>query len=266
MQATERLLVVDDEEIIRIRRGRCTQESRIRRLQTATCAEHALRLCETSVFDLALIDLKMPGTMDGLGLLGELRRRWPKIILIVMTGYGTMESAIAALRQGAHDYLAKPASVAQIVESVRSGLAKRHRRDAPAAVDRGPGRHAAPAQAGRGGNAARAGPDAIRVDDRPPHARGTARRCPTGADRLPRFDLLDYLAQHSSRVVMASELAKAILGYDPGRSGRAPDRARAHSAAAPKTGRRPDPPAIYPKCAGAGIPVRGVKDKSKGKR
>ncbi len=212
MVPTERLLVVDDEEIIRIVFSDALQASGYQ-VETAASAEEALRVCEANPCDLALVDLKMPGTMDGLGLLAELRRRWPKIVIVVMTGYGTLESAIAALRQGAHDYLAKPVSIAQIVESVQSGLAKRHeesrrqqliadledtlvklKRDVePPAAEHAPRTYD------------------LTIDR---HARAVRRGDEPVVLTATEFDLLDYMACHADRVVMASELAKEILGYE----------------------------------------------------
>jgi DNA-binding response OmpR family regulator len=74
--------------------------------------------------DLALIDLNMP-VMSGLELIRIVRERWPRTVIMILTGYGTLESAIAALRNGAHDYLLKPSTPEQIKASIRKGLDKR---------------------------------------------------------------------------------------------------------------------------------------------
>jgi len=57
--------------------------------------------------DVAVVDLKMPG-LDGLGVISELRRRDPEVIVIVMTAYGTVNTAVEAMKRGAHDYITKP--------------------------------------------------------------------------------------------------------------------------------------------------------------
>ena len=120
----EWILVVDDEMAIRtvIADGLQAQGYQV---QMAADAMEALRACEQTEPDLALVDLKMPCSLDGLGLLAEIHRHWPQMVVILLTGYGSLDSAIAALRQGAHDYLTKPVSIAEIIESVKSGLAKR---------------------------------------------------------------------------------------------------------------------------------------------
>ena len=69
----------------------------------------ALDRLSQGTWDVALVDLRMPG-MDGLALMRELRSRDPNIEVIVMTAHGTVQTAVAAMRQGAFDYLTKPFS------------------------------------------------------------------------------------------------------------------------------------------------------------
>ncbi len=90
---------------------------------TAGSGEEALNVMRGTSFDLALLDLKMAG-MDGLSLMKEIRRRSPFTGIIMLTGYATLESAIGALRQGAHDYLLKPCEPDLLKDSIREGLKK----------------------------------------------------------------------------------------------------------------------------------------------
>jgi DNA-binding response OmpR family regulator len=69
-------------------------------------------------------DLLLPG-MDGVHLLREVQRRWPDTVLLVLTAYPTLDTAVAALRAGAHDYLNKPCPPSQIRRAVEDGLDKR---------------------------------------------------------------------------------------------------------------------------------------------
>ncbi len=123
MEKQARILVVDDEpsvcvalKAVLVREGY--------EVLTAHSGAEALQIIARTPVDLALLDLNMPG-MDGLQLMSEIRHRWPETVLIILTGYGTLESALGALRYGAHDYLLKPSSPADIKASVRQGLGKR---------------------------------------------------------------------------------------------------------------------------------------------
>jgi DNA-binding response OmpR family regulator len=118
-----KILVVDDEETTR------RSLADILRLEganvkTAAGGEAAVEAFQQETFDLILLDLKMPG-MGGLDVLRIANKFVPDTQVILLTAHGSLESAIAALRLGAHDYLLKPASPTQIIRSVTSGLARR---------------------------------------------------------------------------------------------------------------------------------------------
>lgn len=119
-----RIIVVDDEATARI------SLAEILRLEgyeiaTAASGEEALSLlAKSDPFDLMVLDLKMPG-MDGLQVTRVAHEQYPGMGIILLTAFGTLETAIQAIRQGAHDYLLKPSSVPEILESVRKGLVKR---------------------------------------------------------------------------------------------------------------------------------------------
>ncbi len=122
---TPRILVVDDEATTRI------SLAELLRLEgydvsIAASGEDALEVMDRNPpFDLMVLDIKMPG-MDGLQLTEAVQRRSPDTVIILLTAFGTLETAIQALRRGAHDYLLKPCPVSQILESVRKGLSKRY--------------------------------------------------------------------------------------------------------------------------------------------
>ena len=100
------LLVVDDDPQLR-----ATLLSRFARqgfqVQAAGSGEEALRLAERRNFDVAIVDVMMPG-MSGLELLRRLKEEHPECEVIVLTGQGTIESAVEAMKGGAFDYLQKP--------------------------------------------------------------------------------------------------------------------------------------------------------------
>ena len=77
------------------------------RAEGAQSASEALEKLEQAAFDVLLTDLVMPG-MDGVALLEWARTRFPELVMVLMTGAGTVESAVRALKGGAADYVAKP--------------------------------------------------------------------------------------------------------------------------------------------------------------
>jgi len=117
-------MVVDDEAVARIS---LAEILRLEGYQVATAAsgEEALSLSDKSgPFDLMLLDLKMSG-MDGLEVTEAMQTRSPGTVIVLLTAFGTLETAIQAIKCGAHDYLLKPCPIPEILESVRDGLMKR---------------------------------------------------------------------------------------------------------------------------------------------
>lgn len=103
---TGRILVVDDE--INIRGALVTLlEKKRYQVRGAGTGEEALEQLETAAADLVLTDLKMPG-MGGMEFLRRLKQKWPDTEVLVMTAYGSIDTAIEAMRCGAYDYLTKP--------------------------------------------------------------------------------------------------------------------------------------------------------------
>lgn len=118
-----RILVVDDEANIRA----SLQEILTRdghHVVAAESGEDAVALLDAQEFDLALIDLKLTG-IGGIEVLTALRRRSPRTVAIVLTAHASLETAVEALRQGAHDYLFKPCKPTELRESIRRGLLAR---------------------------------------------------------------------------------------------------------------------------------------------
>jgi DNA-binding NtrC family response regulator len=103
---TGRILVVDDE--INIRGALVTLlEKKGYQVRGAGTGEDALEQLETATADLVLTDLKMPG-MGGMEFLRRLKQKWPDTGVLVMTAYGSIDTAVEAMRCGAYDYLTKP--------------------------------------------------------------------------------------------------------------------------------------------------------------
>ncbi len=101
-----RILVVEDEEIIRMM-FRQSFESWGYQVDCAENGKEALEKCQKEEFHIVVTDLNMP-VMDGMELLKKIKSRWPYIEVIVITGFATIESAIEAMKLGAHDFILKP--------------------------------------------------------------------------------------------------------------------------------------------------------------
>jgi two-component system, NtrC family, response regulator AlgB len=115
------LLVVDDERNIRVRLAGFF-ESCGHSVQTAETGKQALDLLSGGgPVDLVLTDYKL-AELNGLELLQQIKRQAPETPVILMTAYGTIENAVAAMKAGAYDYLAKPFSLEQIQHVVERAL------------------------------------------------------------------------------------------------------------------------------------------------
>jgi signal transduction histidine kinase len=119
-----RLLVVDDEESVALTVSEVLRQEGFK-VDTSSSGDEAVARLDKGEYDLVLTDLHMEGG-DGLSVLAEIRRRAPLTISIVLTGFASVESAIAALRQGAYDYLVKPCIIDDLKYTVRRGV--EHRR------------------------------------------------------------------------------------------------------------------------------------------
>jgi putative nucleotidyltransferase with HDIG domain len=118
-----RVLVVDDEKFIRdIIADFLGMEGYI--VRTAEDGSSAVTELERARYDMVISDLKMP-RMGGLDLLKEVSKAHPDTLTVIMTGFGTVETAIDAMKRGAYDYILKPFKVEEVVHIVQRGLEKR---------------------------------------------------------------------------------------------------------------------------------------------
>src|ERR1035438_6235191 len=106
------LLIVDDERSIR-EACREVAQSLGYTAYVADSAEPAYRYLDTQAFDAVLLDLRLPGA-GGLDALRRIKERRPEAIVIVVTGYGTIQSAVQAMKNGAYDYVTKPFSLDEL--------------------------------------------------------------------------------------------------------------------------------------------------------
>lgn len=106
------LIIVDDERAIR---DVCKEVAQTLGFNTfvADSAEHAYRMLDPQGIDVVLLDLKLPGA-GGLEALHQIKARRPDAVVIVVTGYGTVHSAVQAMKNGAYDYVTKPFSMDEL--------------------------------------------------------------------------------------------------------------------------------------------------------
>ncbi len=229
------VLVVDDEGANRYSVSKTLQRVGYA-VSEAANGEEALEELEQQEFDVILTDIRMPG-IDGVELLRRVKEQSPDAIVILMTGYASLGTAVEAIRLGAHDYLIKPSSSQDIRQSVGRGverarnlqrrrrlldtikndvfeLTRADREAATVAFDPSPpGDLSEQAYTGSvpepssnssmqlGPLTVHTGRYQISVEDRP-------------IDLTPtEFDLLLYLAAHRGRVVPCNELVREVRGY-----------------------------------------------------
>jgi len=228
------VLVVDDEAAIRYSVSKTLQRVGYH-VREAASGEDALDVMRAQNFDVVLTDVRMPPGLDGVELVRRIKDTDPDMVVILMTAYPSLGTAVEALRLGAHDYLIKPSSSQDIRQSVARGIErarnlKRRRmlldtiRNNVQELSRSPEeftlfdrrdevteeRSSFTEMVGEPAisNIMHLGPLTIypgryqiAVDDRP-------------IDLTPtEFDLLLYLAAHRGRVVSCHELVREVRGY-----------------------------------------------------
>ena len=115
-----KILIVDDETVVRDSLNRLFADEGFE-TRAAASGREALERLGPGEFDLALIDIRMPG-MDGMELQERLHQADPELMVVVMTGYATVETAVQALKKGAWDYIVKPIDPDELVHLVSKAL------------------------------------------------------------------------------------------------------------------------------------------------
>lgn len=122
-ERTRKILIVDDELVVRDSLGKwfTTEGYTVR---TVDSAREALSSFQPGAWDVALIDIKMPG-MDGIELQQRLHEIDPELIVIIMTGYSSVQTAVQALKQGAYDYITKPFDPDELSHTIQNAIGHR---------------------------------------------------------------------------------------------------------------------------------------------
>jgi two-component system, OmpR family, response regulator VicR len=204
------ILVVDDEETIRMALADAL-ESQSYVVMQAGSADEALKLVDERDFDVALVDLRMPGELDGMDLMDALRNQDVPTDVIILTAYGTLDTSLESMRQGVFDYLLKPVATQKVIDTVERCLVRRRSQQQRKrmigeiedligklkAFDALPGEQPVKSAS-------------LTVDFQ---KRLVVREGQHVSLTPTEFDLLAYLAMHANRVISARELVEGVHGY-----------------------------------------------------
>ena len=120
-----KLMLVDDEERFLSTTQKVLEKKGVRVL-TAASGTEALEKLKKTLIHVVILDVKMPG-MDGNDVLKEIKRQFPMVEVIMLTGHATVESAVDGLKSGATDYLTKPADIEELILKAKEAFEKRQR-------------------------------------------------------------------------------------------------------------------------------------------
>lgn len=193
VETKKSVLVVDDEEALRYSLRQILELGGYE-VHEASSGEEALAILRERRFSVVLLDLMLGGRVDGLHVLDAVRWRWPDMAAVILTAHGSLDSAVAAIRQGVDGYLLKPVEASELRRTIDEALQKCHALAEPSGLEPEPSlRH--------GPFALDLGRHVITMDDRPLEL--------TAGE----FALLAYLVQHGGRTISARELVQQVSGY-----------------------------------------------------
>ncbi len=159
-------------------------------VQTVSDGVEALGSLRETRFDLVVLDLMLGGRVDGLRILEAIRWRWPNTAVIILTGHGSMASALEAIREGVDGYLLKPVAPAELRQAAEDALARR-------AVLR--------SEPLEGSRVLKRGPFSVDPDRHTIHVDGER------LDLTPQeFRLLTFFLENAGRVIPPTELAEVV--------------------------------------------------------
>lgn len=118
-----KILIVDDDPIV-LDSCKRVFEAEGFEVSLVPSADKALTAMENNAFDILLIDVKMP-ERDGMSLMRAVKKEWPTIPIVVMSGYPTQETIAEGLHVGAEEFIAKPFTPDELLNIVRQVLKKR---------------------------------------------------------------------------------------------------------------------------------------------
>jgi DNA-binding response OmpR family regulator len=187
-------LIVDDDEGIRY----FLQEvlsGEGHTVVTASSGEEALEKLRDARYHLAFLDLNLGGRIDGIRVLEAISWRWPQMATVILTGHGTLESAMSAIREGVGAYLLKPVKAAQVRQVAAEVLLKRKERYPD------PEAQASSSHLERGVFAVNLDTSEVKKDDQ----KLELNTC--------EYKLLVHLMENDERPVDVQELVQVVRGY-----------------------------------------------------
>lgn len=191
-----RTLIVDDEQRIRFFLTE-TLEREGHIVTAASSGDEALEHLKDTEFDLAILDLKLGGPIDGQRLLEAIRWRWPTTVVIMLTAHGSLQSAVEAIQEGVDGYLLKPVRPAEVRQAVNDALYRRKKLQETE-------------QRQRGGHHLQRGPFSVDLERHQATFEGQP------LDLSPRdFTLLVHLMQNAPQVIGPQELVRVVRNYEP---------------------------------------------------
>jgi DNA-binding NtrC family response regulator len=121
------ILLVDDEVVFTNNMSKLLTK-RGYRVTAVNSGEAALRALQEHSFDVMVLDLKMPG-MDGIATMHEMRKLEPSTEVLILTGHGSIDTALEAIQLGAYDYVTKPCEIADLVSKIEAAFERKMIRD-----------------------------------------------------------------------------------------------------------------------------------------
>jgi DNA-binding NtrC family response regulator len=122
-----KVLIVDDEKDF-VEMFSLRLEAQGERVSTAYSGTDALKLLEHTAIDVVVLDIRMPG-MDGIDTLKEIKKLYPNVEVILLTGHGSTETAVEGMKLGAFDYLMKPADFEDIRTKLENARKRKDEQD-----------------------------------------------------------------------------------------------------------------------------------------
>ena len=203
------VLVVDDEEAIRFFASYGLTKAGWKVHEVAS-GEAAINWLQNNTCDVILLDLHMAG-LSGLSVMRQVKQTWPEIMIIIMTAFATIDSAIEAVRQGAFDYLQKPCVLDDIIDCAKRAVAEKAKLDEQrnlvakaVAISPSLGASGGPLSVKTGALAIELGSHSVSLNGR------RLSLTPT------EYELLEILARLPGQAVSIEQLIKEGLGYKSG--------------------------------------------------